>query len=156
MPKSTFLLKCLQVLWLVLECLGIVSSTAQARSMNNKHIIFYFTLFLLGLGPQGPPGGSQACGSKIFSQTFPAMLLRLVGTADTAGDCEKPLGSQAHHCTPYMYFPPSQRAPSPSLHIVCSRCINMLVRQSACFAYACECLCVRGQAEYYQRTMYFE
>ena len=24
-----------------------------------------------------------------FSQTFPAMLLRLVGTADTAGDCEK-------------------------------------------------------------------
>ena len=24
-----------------------------------------------------------------FSQTFPAMLLRLVGTADPAGDCEK-------------------------------------------------------------------
>ena len=24
-----------------------------------------------------------------FSQTFPAMLLRLVGTADTAGVCEK-------------------------------------------------------------------
>ena len=26
--------------------------------------------------------------SNQFSQTFPAMLLRLVGTADTAGDCE--------------------------------------------------------------------
>ena len=27
--------------------------------------------------------------SNQFSQTFPAMLLRLVGTADSAGDCEK-------------------------------------------------------------------
>ena len=26
--------------------------------------------------------------SNLFSQTFPAMLLRLVGTADSAGDCE--------------------------------------------------------------------
>ena len=26
--------------------------------------------------------------SKQFSQTFPSMLLRLVGTADSAGDCE--------------------------------------------------------------------
>ena len=42
--------------------------------------------------------GSLAVSKRIarlrvedFSQTFPAMLLRLVGTADTAGDCEKNL-----------------------------------------------------------------
>ena len=28
------------------------------------------------------------------------------------------------------------------------------MRQSVCFAYVCECRCVRGQAEYYQSTMY--
>ena len=32
-----------------------------------------------------------ASPSKMFSQTFPAMLLRLVGSADTAGVCEKEL-----------------------------------------------------------------
>ena len=31
--------------------------------------------------------------SNQFSQTFPAMLLRLVGTADSAGDCEKRPGA---------------------------------------------------------------
>ena len=32
---------------------------------------------------------SSDLDSKDFSQTFPAVLLRPVGTADTAGDCEK-------------------------------------------------------------------
>ena len=31
----------------------------------------------------------HAAAIMYFSQTFPAMLLRLVGTADTAGVCEK-------------------------------------------------------------------
>ena len=44
--------------------------------------------FLLGLGPLAPQGIPRL-RFEDFPQTFPAMLLRLVGTADTAGDCEK-------------------------------------------------------------------
>ena len=116
-----------------------INSTSKVNEQQTHY--FYFTLFLLGLGPLGPPRGSQDCGSKIFSPTFPAMLLRLVGTADTAGDCEKPLGSQAHHCTPYMYFPPSQRAPSPSLHTVCSRCRRLCVNLCALHMSVSVCAC---------------
>ena len=49
--------------------------------------VFYCHLtVLLGLGPsQGIP----RLWLQDFSQSFPAMLMRLVGTADTAGDWEK-------------------------------------------------------------------
>ena len=43
---------------------------------------------LLGLGSLGSQGIPRL-RFEDFSKTFPAMLLRLVGTADTAEDCEK-------------------------------------------------------------------
>ena len=50
------------------------------------HTLLCRLTVLLGLGPsQGIP----RLWLQDFSQSFPAMLMRLVGTADTAGDWEK-------------------------------------------------------------------
>ena len=62
----------------------------ERRVLKNKHNIFVvFFTFFVGAGAPRAPQEIPRLRLQHFSQTFPAMLLRLVGTADTAGDCEK-------------------------------------------------------------------